>query len=201
MGQLGRMGNHPVVGFGVTDANGTEAHLTEQGAEPVQVPFPGGFCGYQNHTGTVEQLRKGPLIARPGQSGHRMAAGIPDALGSGQGRYRRFHGLLDAHQIHNGRPRLHGGNDPFQKRNGGPWIQHRNQQITPGQNLIIGDTVDGSVGKRPLRYGPGPVPAVHQTVCMLFECLGHGAADQAQSGYHYQLFHCHRFLCCCVLNG
>ena len=29
MGQLGRMGNHSVVGFGVADANGTEAHLTE----------------------------------------------------------------------------------------------------------------------------------------------------------------------------
>ena len=201
MGQLGRMGNHSVVGFGVTDANGAEAHLTEQGAEPVQIPFPGGFRRYQNHTGAVEQLRKGALIARSGQSGHGMAAGIPYAMSGGQGRHRLFHGFLDAHQIHNSRPRLHGGNDPLQKGDSSPWIQHRNQQITPGQNFIIGNAVDGPVRQSLLRHGPGPVPAIHQTVRMLFKRFCHGAADEAQSCYHYQLFHCHRFLCYRVLNG
>ena len=189
MAQLGGVGDHSVVGLGAADLNPLKAHLTEQAAQLLDIALCCGGSGGQDHAGPLEQIREGAAIPRLFQACHGVAAGVPQAVFQRQRsnllHYRRFY----PHQVHHLGPALHQRDGSAEVLDGGLGVEHRNQQVALGQQVVAGNTVDGAVGQGLLRHRSGTVPAPDPVVRVLFQSLRHGAALQSQARHHNQLSH------------
>ena len=181
MGQLRGVGDHAVVNLAAADLDDAEADVAEKAGQLLQIARLCGRRGHEDHVRAGVQLRVRALVAGLGEARHRMAAGVAYAAGLRQRADFRRVARLDADQVHDHGPLLHLRDPLLQEGHRGGGVEDGNQHVAGGEVCVCRDAVDRALPQRLLGDGERPVPAQHAAVGVLFDGLGHGAADEAQA--------------------